>query len=174
MPELNFLQLVEGICGAIAQVSMRWVGVGVWSQSRRKWFMDEKVIDILAEALQMSSPGTRRAWLEGAYAGDKDLRRSSGHPACRRAVRLARWNGRSSGSKLRLPVRPAGCRPPRQARCAPLLGAGARLCPPRGGHFRVLTEWRRRAQPSHTTRFGFRTRIVQPMDGSLYNIRSAR
>jgi hypothetical protein len=37
---------------------------------------------------------------------------------------------------------------------------------PREGRFSVvLTEWRPRAQPSHTTRCGFRPRIVQPMNG---------
>ena len=37
--------------------------------------MDEKVENILAEALQASNPEERRAWLERACAGDEDLRR---------------------------------------------------------------------------------------------------
>jgi hypothetical protein len=37
--------------------------------------MDERVKNIMAEALQMSNPGTRRAWLERACAGDDEVRR---------------------------------------------------------------------------------------------------
>jgi hypothetical protein len=54
---------------------MSEVGVGVRVQTRRKWFMDDRENNILAEALQTSKPEERRAWMKRVFAGDDDLRR---------------------------------------------------------------------------------------------------
>jgi hypothetical protein len=133
-------------------------------QSRRKWFMDEKVKNILAEALQASNPEERRAWLERACVGDDELRRE-----VESLLKAYGHAGDSFEHTMPLPE-PDDI----EFACPNMQTAGLEKQTvqgePREGRFSgMLTRSFWGAQRSETKEFELGNRLARYMDGSLYN-----
>jgi hypothetical protein len=126
--------------------------------------MDEKVKAILAEALRTTNPEQRRLWLEGACAGDEDLRSEA--ESLVKAYEQA-GDPFDHTMPLRAPDHVEfACPDIETAGLEKQTVEGA----PREGKFSAVLTWSFwRAQRSDMTGLKFGNCLARYTDGSLYN-----